>query len=167
MCGAPARWASAPPGRVPPGWPPGGRVLEEFRLVWIEEPLDAYDAEGHAALVASLDTPVATGEMLSGAEEHSAEAHTRLIEAGAADVVQPDAPRDRACRRVTGRESGPWTGARCRPAEAGSPRWAGGVTPGPRPEPGRGRGGAGGREQGRTGCRPAAHAVARSRRGAA
>ncbi|WP_328731584.1 enolase C-terminal domain-like protein [Streptomyces caniferus] len=61
MCGAPARWASAPPGRVPPGWPPGGRVLEEFRLVWIEEPLDAYDAEGHSALVASLDTPVATG----------------------------------------------------------------------------------------------------------
>ena len=27
-----------------------GRVLEEFGLVWIEEPLDAYDAEGHAAL---------------------------------------------------------------------------------------------------------------------
>ena len=27
-----------------------GRALEEFGLVWIEEPLDAYDAEGHAAL---------------------------------------------------------------------------------------------------------------------
>ncbi|MFD0166179.1 enolase C-terminal domain-like protein [Streptomyces decoyicus] len=65
-----------------------GRALEQFQLAWIEEPLDAYDAEGHAALAASLDTPVATGEMLTGAEEH-----TRLIEAGAADFVQPDAPR--------------------------------------------------------------------------
>ncbi|BDH15194.1 L-talarate/galactarate dehydratase [Streptomyces hygroscopicus] len=65
-----------------------GRTLEEFQLAWIEEPLDAYDAEGHAALAASLDTPVATGEMLTSAEEH-----TRLIEAGAADFVQPDAPR--------------------------------------------------------------------------
>ncbi len=50
--------------------------------------MDAYDAEGHAALAASLDTPVATGEMLTGAEEYA-----RLIEAGAADFVQPDAPR--------------------------------------------------------------------------
>ncbi|MGW9176882.1 enolase C-terminal domain-like protein [Streptomyces decoyicus] len=31
---------------------------------------------------------MATGEMLTSAEEH-----TRLIEAGAADFVQPDAPR--------------------------------------------------------------------------
>lgn len=65
-----------------------GRILEQFQLTWIEEPLDAHDAEGHAALAASLDTPVATGEMLTSAEEH-----TRLIEAGAADFVQPDAPR--------------------------------------------------------------------------
>ncbi|MFH8678453.1 mandelate racemase/muconate lactonizing enzyme family protein [Streptomyces lydicus] len=65
-----------------------GRTLEQFRLTWIEEPLDAHDAEGHAALAASLDTPVATGEMLTSAEEH-----TRLIDAGAADFVQPDAPR--------------------------------------------------------------------------
>ncbi|MFG2829166.1 mandelate racemase/muconate lactonizing enzyme family protein [Streptomyces sp. NPDC048434] len=65
-----------------------GRTLEQFQLAWIEEPLDAYDVEGHAALAASLDTPVATGEMLTGAEEH-----TRLIEAGAADFIQPDAPR--------------------------------------------------------------------------
>ncbi|MFH8630018.1 mandelate racemase/muconate lactonizing enzyme family protein [Streptomyces lydicus] len=65
-----------------------GRTLEQFRLTWIEEPLDAHDAAGHAALAASLDTPVATGEMLTSAEEH-----TRLIDAGAADFVQPDAPR--------------------------------------------------------------------------
>jgi L-alanine-DL-glutamate epimerase-like enolase superfamily enzyme len=65
-----------------------GRVLEQFGLVWIEEPLDAYDALGHAELAAALDTPIATGEMLSSVGEH-----VRLIEARAADIVQPDAPR--------------------------------------------------------------------------
>ncbi|MGW2054183.1 L-talarate/galactarate dehydratase [Streptomyces sp. NPDC001840] len=65
-----------------------GRALESFGLTWIEEPLDAYDAEGHAALAARLDTPVATGEMLTSAAEH-----TGLIMAGAADFIQPDAPR--------------------------------------------------------------------------
>ncbi|GAB3435801.1 mandelate racemase/muconate lactonizing enzyme family protein [Flindersiella endophytica] len=65
-----------------------GRMLEEFNLVWIEEPLDAYDAHGHAQLATALDTPIATGEMLASAAEH-----VRLIEAGAADILQPDAPR--------------------------------------------------------------------------
>ncbi|MEU1662031.1 mandelate racemase/muconate lactonizing enzyme family protein [Streptomyces sparsogenes] len=65
-----------------------GRALEEFGLGWIEEPLDAYDARGHAALAASLDTPVATGEMLASVAEH-----WELIRHEAADIVQPDAPR--------------------------------------------------------------------------
>ncbi|MFI6476868.1 mandelate racemase/muconate lactonizing enzyme family protein [Nonomuraea sp. NPDC050663] len=65
-----------------------GRAVEELGLVWIEEPLDAYDAEGHARLAEALDTPIATGEMLSSVAEH-----VRLIEARAADVIQPDAPR--------------------------------------------------------------------------
>ena len=65
-----------------------GRIFEEFGLVWIEEPLDAYDAEGHANLARSLDTPIATGEMLASVAEH-----VRLIDAGAADIIQPDAPR--------------------------------------------------------------------------
>lgn len=65
-----------------------GRQLEEFGLVWIEEPLDAYDAEGHAELARRLDTPIATGEMLASVGEH-----VRMIDAGASDVVQPDAPR--------------------------------------------------------------------------
>jgi L-alanine-DL-glutamate epimerase-like enolase superfamily enzyme len=65
-----------------------GRRLEKFDLVWIEEPLDAYDAEGHADLARRLDTPIATGEMLTSVDEH-----LRLIDAGAADVLQPDAPR--------------------------------------------------------------------------
>ncbi|GAB2898560.1 L-talarate/galactarate dehydratase [Paralcaligenes ginsengisoli] len=65
-----------------------GRVLEQFNLTWIEEPLDAYDVEGHAALTASLDTPIATGEMLTSFSEHA-----QLITAHASDFVQPDAPR--------------------------------------------------------------------------
>ena len=65
-----------------------GRALEEFGLTWIEEPLDAHDAEGHADLARALDTPVATGEMLTSVAEHRA-----LIDARAADVLQPDAPR--------------------------------------------------------------------------
>jgi L-alanine-DL-glutamate epimerase-like enolase superfamily enzyme len=65
-----------------------GRRLEEFGLVWIEEPLDAYDVEGHVQLAASLDTAVATGEMLTSVAELDA-----FVRAGAADVLQPDAPR--------------------------------------------------------------------------
>ncbi|UBM09354.1 L-talarate/galactarate dehydratase [Cupriavidus metallidurans] len=65
-----------------------GRTLEPYNLVWIEEPLDAYDTEGHAALAASLDTPIATGEMLTSFGEHA-----QLITGGACDFVQPDAPR--------------------------------------------------------------------------
>lgn len=65
-----------------------GRRLEEFNLTWIEEPLDAYDVEGHAALAAALDTPIATGEMLTSFAEHA-----QLIMSAASDYVQPDAPR--------------------------------------------------------------------------
>lgn len=65
-----------------------GRRLEEFDLTWIEEPLDAYDAEGQAILAAALDTPISTGEMLTSAGEHA-----HLLELGGADILQPDAPR--------------------------------------------------------------------------
>jgi L-alanine-DL-glutamate epimerase-like enolase superfamily enzyme len=65
-----------------------GRRLEEFDLVWIEEPLDAYDAEGHAQLARALDTAIATGEMLTSVAEHY-----ELIRQGAVDILQPDAPR--------------------------------------------------------------------------
>ncbi|MHA7273415.1 L-talarate/galactarate dehydratase [Arthrobacter sp. TMT4-20] len=65
-----------------------GRTLEQFNLTWIEEPLDAYDAEGHAQLTQALDTPIATGEMLSSVNEH-----LDLITHRSADIIQPDAPR--------------------------------------------------------------------------
>jgi L-alanine-DL-glutamate epimerase-like enolase superfamily enzyme len=65
-----------------------GRALERFGLVWIEEPLDAYDAEGHAELARALDTAVASGEMLTSVAEHR-----ELVRLGAVDVLQPDAAR--------------------------------------------------------------------------
>lgn len=65
-----------------------GRQLEEFNLIWIEEPLDAYDFEGHAHLARVLDTPIATGEMLASVAEHKG-----LINANSCDIIQPDAPR--------------------------------------------------------------------------
>ncbi len=64
------------------------RTFEHFNLVWIEEPLDCYDYEGHAALAAQFDTPIATGEMLTSAGEVA-----DLIKYRAADYIMPDAPR--------------------------------------------------------------------------
>jgi L-alanine-DL-glutamate epimerase-like enolase superfamily enzyme len=64
------------------------RTFEPMNLVWIEEPLDAYDHEGHAALAQQFDTPIATGEMLTSAAEHA-----ELIRHRAADFLMPDAPR--------------------------------------------------------------------------
>ncbi|WP_019932813.1 L-talarate/galactarate dehydratase [Nocardia sp. BMG111209] len=63
------------------------RAFEPLNLVWIEEPLDAYDFAGHAHLSRTFDTPIATGEMLTSVAEHA-----ELIRAGT-DIVQPDAPR--------------------------------------------------------------------------
>jgi L-talarate/galactarate dehydratase len=65
-----------------------GRAFESFGLAWIEEPLDAYDAEGHAQLSAALDTPIASGEMLTSVAEHC-----ELIRLNAVDILQPDAAR--------------------------------------------------------------------------
>lgn len=65
-----------------------GRIVEQYNLTWIEEPLDAYDAEGHARLAAELATPIATGEMLTSVAEHY-----ELIRNDSIDFIQPDAPR--------------------------------------------------------------------------
>jgi L-alanine-DL-glutamate epimerase-like enolase superfamily enzyme len=64
------------------------RELEAFDLIWIEEPLDAWDAVGHADLSRTFDTPIATGEMLTSVPEHMARR-----DAGFRGIVQPDAPR--------------------------------------------------------------------------
>ncbi len=65
-----------------------GRAFEQYQLTWIEEPLDAYDVEGHKHLSDQLDTPVGTGEMLTCAREVN-----DYIHSGAIDLVMHDAPR--------------------------------------------------------------------------
>jgi L-alanine-DL-glutamate epimerase-like enolase superfamily enzyme len=65
-----------------------GKLVEPLNLTWIEEPLDAWDAEGHANLAAMLDTPITTGEMLTSVAEH-----WELIRHRSVDFIQPDAPR--------------------------------------------------------------------------
>ena len=65
-----------------------GRALDPFGLVWLEEPLSAYDYRGHARLGERLDTPIATGEMLSSVAECD-----ELIRHESVTFLQPDAPR--------------------------------------------------------------------------
>lgn len=65
-----------------------GLAMEQYNLQWIEEPLDAYDVEGHRMLSSQLVTPVGTGEMLTSAGEVA-----EYIRQGAVDLVMHDAPR--------------------------------------------------------------------------
>ncbi|WP_439658392.1 mandelate racemase/muconate lactonizing enzyme family protein [Lentzea sp. HUAS TT2] len=54
-----------------------------FDLTWVEEPVRRWDVEGHAAVGRGIRASVATGENLTGLEQHRP-----LIAAGAVDVVQ-------------------------------------------------------------------------------
>ena len=65
-----------------------GKKVQDLNLTWIEEPLSAFDYEGHAKLTAELSTPIATGEMLSSIHEH-----INLLEHKSIDIIQPDVPR--------------------------------------------------------------------------
>lgn len=65
-----------------------GRSMEQFNLQWIEEPLDAWDIEGHKMLSSQLDTPIGSGEMLTSAREVA-----DYIRSNAVDLVMHDAPR--------------------------------------------------------------------------
>ncbi len=62
--------------------------MEPYQLTWIEEPLDAYDIEGHRHLAERLDTPIGTGEMLTCEREVN-----EVIHHGGIDLVMHDAPR--------------------------------------------------------------------------
>jgi mandelate racemase len=65
-----------------------GRALEEHRLTWIEEPIDAKDLLGYVRLTASLATPIGAGESL----ESPTEARSAL-DAKAIDVLTLDVAR--------------------------------------------------------------------------
>jgi len=64
------------------------RAVDALGLAFIEEPLDARDYEGHQMLSAALDTPVASGEMLTSYDELA-----RLVSGRGVSVLQADAPR--------------------------------------------------------------------------
>lgn len=65
-----------------------GRRLEDFGLVWFEEPVPAYDLEGHAAITATLNVPIASGET-----EYTSLGMRAMLEAKAADILMPDLQR--------------------------------------------------------------------------
>ncbi|MEE8444595.1 MAG: mandelate racemase/muconate lactonizing enzyme family protein, partial [Alphaproteobacteria bacterium] len=65
-----------------------GRRLEEFDLVWFEEPVAATDLDGHARIAAALDTPIASGE-----SEYTRHGMKAMIDARACDILMPDLQR--------------------------------------------------------------------------
>lgn len=62
--------------------------LDAQGLVWIEEPLPAWDLAGYEALTADTETPIQAGESWWSPEEAQ-----RSIEAQATDLVMPDLAR--------------------------------------------------------------------------
>ena len=62
------------------------RVLEEFDLLFFEEPLRYDDPDGYAEIRAQTRTPIAGGESLTGIAEFQ-----QWLDKGAVDYVQPDA----------------------------------------------------------------------------
>ena len=61
------------------------QLVREYRPRWFEEPLLPDRIAGHAELRRQIVTPVATGE-----HEYTRWGHKALLDAGAADVLQPD-----------------------------------------------------------------------------
>ncbi|NND83229.1 MAG: mandelate racemase/muconate lactonizing enzyme family protein [Gammaproteobacteria bacterium] len=65
-----------------------GDELEEYHLLWLEEPVAAHDLEGHAKVTASIVTPVASGET-----EYTRFGMQQMINVEACDVLMPDLQR--------------------------------------------------------------------------
>lgn len=62
------------------------RGLQDRDVLWFEEPLPKDDLEGYVALARGLDLPISGGESFTTVEQFRP-----WVEAGAFDVVQPDA----------------------------------------------------------------------------
>jgi L-alanine-DL-glutamate epimerase-like enolase superfamily enzyme len=65
-----------------------GRMLEEFNLAWLEEPVSALDHEGEAAVAAALDIPIASGESV-----YTSRGAMELLRCRSVDVFMPDLQR--------------------------------------------------------------------------
>jgi L-rhamnonate dehydratase len=64
------------------------KLLEPYRLLWLEEPLHPDDLRGYRRVSEAVDIPIAAGE-----EESSREGFRRLMDEGRIDVVQIDVTR--------------------------------------------------------------------------
>jgi L-alanine-DL-glutamate epimerase-like enolase superfamily enzyme len=64
------------------------RMLDEYQLRWVEEPLIPDDIDGYVKLSASVDTPISTGE-----HEFTRWGFRELISRRAASILQPDTNR--------------------------------------------------------------------------
>ncbi|MDH3386467.1 MAG: mandelate racemase/muconate lactonizing enzyme family protein [Gammaproteobacteria bacterium] len=65
-----------------------GRELEQFDLLWFEEPVVYHNLAGCAEVRAALATPIAAGET-----EYTRYGMRDILEAGAVDVLMPDLQR--------------------------------------------------------------------------
>lgn len=65
-----------------------GRLLEEFNLAWIEEPVPYHDHQGEATVAAALDTPIASGET-----EYTRAGMLEMLRLRSADILMPDMQR--------------------------------------------------------------------------
>lgn len=65
-----------------------GRKLEQFDLIWFEEPVSAFDLQGHAEVKRALDVPIASGET-----EYTMLGMKAMLDANAADILMPDLQR--------------------------------------------------------------------------
>ena len=65
-----------------------GRAFQDLGCYWWEEPIPSDDIDGYAALVRTLDIPIATGENLYTCADFA-----RFFKHDAVDIVQPDLRR--------------------------------------------------------------------------
>jgi len=62
-----------------------GRAFEPYNLVWMEEPINPDDIDGHRKIVEGTSVPIATGENLRSVAEFR-----HLIQAGGVHYPEPD-----------------------------------------------------------------------------
>lgn len=65
-----------------------GRMLEEFELGWIEEPVPYHDHISEGVVAAALDTPIASGE-----SEYARFGMLEMLRHKSADILMPDLQR--------------------------------------------------------------------------
>ena len=62
-----------------------GRQLEEYELIWLEEPVPPHDHEGEAQVAAALDTPIASAESV-----YTSRGIMDVLRHRSCDIVMPD-----------------------------------------------------------------------------